>query len=89
MKVYHTLQPRVDHLGVAIHALVPTNPSTIGALSVEKLQRLIIDCSYIDQKKRGILDMRETQAPLMELLNRQGLKGRYGAPENGVDLLFY
>ncbi|KAI9860009.1 MAG: hypothetical protein M1813_006356 [Trichoglossum hirsutum] len=60
-----------------------------GALSVEKLQRLIIDCSYIDQKKRGILDMRETQAPLMELLNRQGLKGRYGAPENGVDLLFY
>ncbi|KAH0563418.1 csm1-like protein [Trichoglossum hirsutum] len=60
-----------------------------GVLSIEKLQRLVVDCSYMDQKKRGILDMRETQAPLMELLNRQGLKERYAASENGVDLLFY
>ncbi|KAI9776028.1 MAG: hypothetical protein M1839_000630 [Geoglossum umbratile] len=60
-----------------------------GALSLEKLQRLVVDCSHIDQKKRGILDIRELQVPLMELLNRRGLKERYAAPENGVDLLFY
>ncbi|KAI9769422.1 MAG: hypothetical protein M1840_004124 [Geoglossum simile] len=60
-----------------------------GVLSLEKLQRLVVDCSHIDQKKRGILDMRELQIPLMELLNRQGLKERYTASEDKVDLLFY
>jgi U3-containing 90S pre-ribosomal complex subunit len=60
-----------------------------GVLSLEKLQRLVVDCSHIDQKKRGILDMRELQIPLMELLNRQGLKERYTAPEDKVDLMFY
>jgi protein CMS1 len=43
----------------------------------------------MDQKKRGILDMNETLTPLVELLNRQGLKERYEIRENEVDLLFY
>lgn len=61
----------------------------VGALSLEKLERIVIDGSHIDQKKRGILDMKETQVPLMQFLNRNGLKDRYGSTSSGVDILVY
>ncbi|TAQ83497.1 hypothetical protein B7494_g8186 [Chlorociboria aeruginascens] len=35
-----------------------------GALVLDRLERIIIDASHIDQKKRGILEMKETQVPL-------------------------
>ena len=60
-----------------------------GALSAEKLERIVVDSSHIDLKKRGILDMKETQQPLMHFLNRPELKSRYGAVSDGIDLLFY
>ncbi|KAH0543770.1 hypothetical protein FGG08_001952 [Glutinoglossum americanum] len=79
-----------DHGGVvSIFQVKLTSAATAGVLSLENLQRLVVDCSHIDQKRRGILDMSETQNPLIELLNRQGLKERYAASEKGVDLLFY
>lgn len=59
------------------------------ALSCQKLERIVVDCSHIDQKKRGIFDMKETQQPLMRLLNREQLKNRYGKEQDGIDLLFY
>ena len=49
----------------------------------------MIDASHIDQKKRGILDMKETQAPLAQLLTRAELKERYGATQSQVELLFF
>ena len=51
----------------------------------------MIDASHIDQKKRGILDMKETQQPLLQLLTRQSLRGRYGpeAGEKQISLIFY
>jgi len=49
----------------------------------------VVDASHIDQKKRGVLDMKETQVPLMQLLSREDLKKRYSLTEGGVDLLFY
>lgn len=49
----------------------------------------MVDGSHIDQKKRGILDMRETQQPLMALLNRSELKSRYGNIIGKVRLLIY
>jgi protein CMS1 len=61
----------------------------VGALSVDKLERIVVDVSHIDQKKRGILDMRETQVPLIEWLNRADLKERFVGEENKIDLLFY
>jgi protein CMS1 len=60
-----------------------------GALSVSRLKRIVVDASYIDQKKRGILDMKETQTPLIKLLTREELKERYGAKEKGIQLIFY
>jgi len=60
-----------------------------GALSATHLKRIVIDASHIDQKKRGVLDMKDTQPPLMKLLNRSELKERYGVKKQGVQLVFY
>ncbi|KAL8641536.1 MAG: hypothetical protein Q9226_008620, partial [Calogaya cf. arnoldii] len=47
------------------------------ALRLEDLERVIIDTSFLDRKKRSIFDMKETQQPLMQLLNMEELKPRY------------
>ncbi|MCJ1248612.1 hypothetical protein MMC30_005830 [Trapelia coarctata] len=60
-----------------------------GALSSAKLDRIVVDFSHIDQKKRGIVDMKETQEPLMRLLARKELRDRYGMEDGGLDLLFF
>ena len=62
---------------------------SVGALSSTNLELVVVDCSHIDQKKRGILDMRQTQQPLMALLNQPGLKSRYGNGSGKVRLLLY
>ena len=49
----------------------------------------MIDASFIDQKKRGILDMKETQMPLVQLLTRPQLKDRYSDAGSKIELLFY
>lgn len=61
----------------------------VGALSVTELERVLIDATHIDQKKRGIFDMRETQEPLMLLLNEPELKSRYGSEKGNVQLMLY
>jgi protein CMS1 len=55
-------------------------------LSASRLERIIIDASHIDQKKRGIMDMKETQVPLVQLLSRKDIKE---AAEGKVELLFF
>lgn len=60
-----------------------------GALSSKHLKRIIIDASYIDQKKRGILDMKETQIPLVKLLTRADLRERYEVEKDALQLIFY
>lgn len=61
------------------------------ALSLDSLKRIVIDASHIDQKKRGIVDMRETMMPLAKLLCRSSLKERYTDEDTArhVDLIFY
>lgn len=59
------------------------------ALLIGNLKRIIVDASHIDQKKRGIMDMRETLMPLVKLLTRKELKDRYTHPEQPLDLIFY
>lgn len=60
-----------------------------GALSSDNLERIVVDFSHIDQKKRGILDMRETQQAMMLLLNRSEFKARYEASSRRLELLFF
>lgn len=58
------------------------------ALSTANLKRVVIDVSYIDQKKRGILDMKELHEPLIKLLLRKEFVGE--DKQDGSDLfLFY
>lgn len=58
------------------------------ALTSKNLKRVVIDVSYIDQKKRGILDMKELHESLMKLLLRPEFVGK--TKQDGSDLfLFY
>ncbi|CAL5866518.1 uncharacterized protein PFLUO_LOCUS727 [Penicillium psychrofluorescens] len=59
----------------------PTRVSDLiesGTLKVDDLQRIVIDGSYIDQKQRGIFDMKDTHLPLLRLLTRPELRECYG-----------
>lgn len=60
-----------------------------GSLSVEYLKRIVVDASYIDQKKRGVLDMKDTMMPLSKWLTRNEFKERYLEREKHLDLLFF
>ncbi|KAM5452464.1 Protein cms1 [Microsporum audouinii] len=48
-----------------------------GSLKLDSLKRIVVDGSYVDQKKRGIFDMKELHFPLIEFLNRAELRDRY------------
>jgi protein CMS1 len=56
---------------------------------VQHLERIVIDASHINEKKRGILEMKETEIPLTQLLAQDAVRGRYGASEAAVQLLFF
>ncbi|KAK5998876.1 Protein CMS1 [Cladobotryum mycophilum] len=60
-----------------------------GALSLDKLQRLVVDASHIDQKKRGVLDMKDTMMQLARFLSRKEFKDRYVDEKKPLSLLFY
>ena len=60
-----------------------------GALKSQCIERIVLDASHIDQKKRGLLDMKETQVPLVKLLTRAAFKDRYGIESDGVELVFF
>ena len=49
----------------------------------------MVDCSHIDQKKRGILEMRETQIPLTLFVGQKEFMDKYNAESGGIDLLFF
>lgn len=57
-----------------------------GALSAAHLERIVVDVSHIDHKKRGIMDMKETQVPLVQLLARKDIKE---VAAGKVELLFF
>ncbi|KAI9050344.1 hypothetical protein LZ554_005510 [Drepanopeziza brunnea f. sp. 'monogermtubi'] len=58
-----------------------------GALQVDRLERIVIDASHIDMKKRGILEMKETQVPLTVWLGQKEFMEKYAS--EGIQLLFY
>ncbi|KNG85867.1 hypothetical protein ANOM_003666 [Aspergillus nomiae NRRL 13137] len=60
-----------------------------GSLKLGELQRIVIDGSYVDQKQRGIFDMKETHLPLLKLLTRPEFRERYGAEEKRIHILVF
>lgn len=60
-----------------------------GALSSAALKRIVIDASHVDQKRRGILEMKDTLGPLIKLLNMSLLKERFVAEKETIELVFY
>ncbi|KAK1141629.1 Protein cms1 [Aspergillus melleus] len=77
---------------VAIGAGTPARISDLidsGSLKLDELKTIIIDGSYVDQKQRGIFDMKETHLPLLQLLTKPELRERYGAKEKGIQLLVF
>jgi protein CMS1 len=61
----------------------------LGTLKLDELERIVIDGSHIDQKQRGIFDMKDTHMPLLKLLTRPELRERYGAAKKGVKILVF
>jgi protein CMS1 len=53
------------------------------------LKRIVVDGSHIDQKKRGIFDMKEMYFPLLKLLTRPEFRERYGSKEQELKVLVY
>ncbi|ODM18424.1 hypothetical protein SI65_06295 [Aspergillus cristatus] len=60
-----------------------------GTLKLDELERIVIDGSFIDQKKRGIFDMKETHLPLLQLLTRPEFRDRYGAKQKKIQILVF
>lgn len=61
-----------------------------GALSVAHLRRLVVDTSHIDQKKRGVLDMKDTALPVVRWLVRPEFRTRYDQEAaSPLSILFY
>jgi protein CMS1 len=60
-----------------------------GSLKLDELERIVIDGSYIDQKQRGIFDMKETHLPLLQLLTRSEFRERYGAKQKRIQILVF
>ncbi|KAL4885023.1 U3-containing 90S pre-ribosomal complex subunit-domain containing protein [Aspergillus karnatakaensis] len=82
----------LERARVAIGAGTPARISDLiesGSLKLDELKRIVIDGSYVDQKQRGIFDMKETHLPLLQLLTRSELRERYGAKEKKIEILVF
>ncbi|KAH9895513.1 U3-containing 90S pre-ribosomal complex subunit-domain containing protein [Xylariomycetidae sp. FL2044] len=81
---------RENRTGIAVGTPVRLNDLVdMGALSLDNLARLVVDASHIDQKKRSMLDMKETLMPLARWLARSEFKERYTDADKPLQLLFY
>lgn len=63
--------------------------AALGTLKLDELERIVVDGSHIDQKQRGIFDMKETHLPLLQLLTKPELRERYGVAKNQVQILMF
>ncbi|KAL4906901.1 U3-containing 90S pre-ribosomal complex subunit-domain containing protein [Aspergillus multicolor] len=82
----------LDRARMGIGAGTPARISDLiasGSLKLDELKRIVIDGSYVDQKQRGIFDMKETHLPLLQLLTRPELRERYGVKEKKIEILVF
>ncbi|OJD16897.1 hypothetical protein AJ78_02995 [Emergomyces pasteurianus Ep9510] len=77
-------------VGIGIGTPVRLNDlASSGELSLTHLKRIVIDGSYVDQKNRGIFDMKDLHLPLLQFLNRTDLRDRYTSGDNRVQILVF
>ncbi|KAL4805484.1 U3-containing 90S pre-ribosomal complex subunit-domain containing protein [Aspergillus unguis] len=82
----------LERARVGIGAGTPARISDLidsGSLKLDELKRIVIDGSHVDQKQRGIFDMKETHLPLLQLLTKPQLRDRYGAKEKKIEILVF
>ncbi|KAL4970002.1 uncharacterized protein BDV14DRAFT_67183 [Aspergillus stella-maris] len=82
----------LDRARVGVGAGTPARISDLidsGSLKLDELKRIVIDGSYVDQKQRGIFDMKETHMPLLQLLIRSEFRERYGAKNKRIEILVF
>ncbi|KAJ0422117.1 U3-containing 90S pre-ribosomal complex subunit-domain containing protein [Aspergillus carlsbadensis] len=82
----------LERARVGIGAGTPSRISDLinsGSLKLNELKRIVIDGSYVDQKQRGIFDMKETHLPLLQLLTRSEFCDRYGAKDKKIEILVF
>jgi protein CMS1 len=60
-----------------------------GALKLDRLLAVVVDASYVDAKKRGIVDMAETLVPLVDFLSLEGIRAKLDAEDKPAKVLFY
>jgi protein CMS1 len=78
--------------GIVEHAFPARSTDIrIGHLHTKAVKHIVLNASHIDQKKRGMLDMKEIFQPLTRLLARKEFKERYGESKEDakVELLVY
>ncbi|KAG6002492.1 hypothetical protein E4U21_003020 [Claviceps maximensis] len=61
----------------------------LGDLRLHRLERVVVDASHVDMKKRGIMDMKDTLMPLAQFLTRPEFRERYGDEKKPLALLFF
>ncbi|KAL4740209.1 U3-containing 90S pre-ribosomal complex subunit-domain containing protein [Aspergillus similis] len=76
-------------IGAGTPARISDLINSAGSLKLDELKRIVIDGSYVDQKQRGIFDMKETHLPLLQLLTRSEFRERYGAKEKKIEILVF
>ena len=59
------------------------------AMSLRGLKRIVIDGSYLDEKKRTIFTMTDLFSPVIDLINREDIKSRYGDHEDSIQILVF
>ncbi|KZZ86663.1 hypothetical protein AAP_06325 [Ascosphaera apis ARSEF 7405] len=85
-----TVQNTRIGVGVGTPARIRDLANAENCLKLDHLERIVIDGSHIDQKKRSIFDMKEIFAPLLEFLTRPELMKRYTSQgKDRVDVLVF
>ena len=59
------------------------------ALNTERLQRIVVDGSHRDEKRNTVFMLDQVFKPLVDLLNEDSIRSRYGASHEKVDVLVF
>ncbi|KAG5983279.1 hypothetical protein E4U55_000357 [Claviceps digitariae] len=83
------LRTRRCGIGVGTPARMMELMDIDNGLRLHHLERVVVDASYVDKKKRGIMDMKDTLMPLAQFLTRPEFRERYCDEKKPLALLFF